>query len=255
MIAVLLALMGLGILSMFAGDDDGGGDEGTEGADGYLGTEEANTFSGNGGSDLLAGFGGDDVLSGGDGGDWIFALDGNDSVSGDSGNDVIVGGEGADTLAGGTGNDFVEAANVIDEPALLESLKSARALTDIVFQYDLSQPSDAGDLVDLGEGNDTVVMGSDDTITGGSGADKFSGGDWIEPGNAAIISDYDADEDVITFAYDANDPTPVLDVFLNKQTGHAHVRSGNQDVVVVENAGSDFTISMIKLTPYSHNKG
>jgi len=209
------------------------------------------TISGGPGNDLLIGWDGNDVLSGDSGTDWLLGLDGNDQLSGGDGSDVLIGGEAQDTLIGGAGNDFVEAANVVDETALVASLSGAEKLGDIDFGYALPGPSDGGDLVDLGSGDDTIVAGSDDSITGGSGADEFALGDWIEGDRPVVIEDFDTAEDLISFIHADDQPTPDLRLEVDTQSGMTSIKADGQTVAVLRNASPDFSLRNVAVGRYA----
>lgn len=240
MIAILMAmglLLGLGGL-VSAGD--GGSATGGEDAEALKGSEGDDTILGGGGSDLLVGYGGDDQLAGDAGNDWIFGLDGTDTITGGAGNDVISGGDGVDMIDAGAGDDFVESAGILDDAALLQSVNGARTFGDIAFLYDFSKGSDDGDVVDLGNGNDTVVAGADDTITTGDGADEIATGDWSRGQAPVLITDFDPDEDVITYAHENGRTEPVFETFVNPVSGHAELIADGEVFAIVRNAGPEF---------------
>lgn len=87
---LLIAVVGLLLLSLAAGDALAGAELGGRGDD---------ALRGSGRDDRLTGYGGEDGI-------WGFA--GYDGLSGGPGNDELYAGPGRDTLLGGTGDDFVE---------------------------------------------------------------------------------------------------------------------------------------------------
>jgi subtilisin family serine protease len=121
--------------------------------DNLTGDNKANTLTGGGGSDTLNGLGGNDTLTGGAGDDILNGGDGNDSLNGGSGNDTMDGGAGTDTVtfAGATAG-------------VTANLGTGNA---------------------TGYGNDTLVLGTiekitgsgkNDVLTGDNGANTLSGG-------------------------------------------------------------------------------
>lgn len=202
-------------------------------------------------SDLLLGGDGDDLLAGGTGGDWLIGLDGDDTLTGGAGGDVIIPGTGQDAIAAGDGHDFVEAANVVDEAALRSSATGADDIFDIAFAYDLPAASDAGDVIDLGAGDDTVVAGSDDTIAGGPGGDEFALGDWIAGGAPVEIADFDAAEDIITFVYDRDGDAPELSVARNETTGVTTIMADGRSIAVLRDASPDFSLRNVAIGRYT----
>ena len=102
------------------------------------------------------------------------------TVYGGAGDDLILEGRGADLLFGGTGNDEI------------------RALDDAFVE---------ADIVDGGDGDDTMIVDAGDTVTGGNGADLL----FVDHGNAApeapvIIIDFDTGEDLLAITYGGTGP-------------------------------------------------
>lgn len=225
--------------------------EGGDGADGFAGSDGDDTFNGGGGNDLLAGLDGDDLLLGAKGNDWLLGFDGADHLSGGPGSDVLIGGQGADVLIGGAGDDFIESANLVDESALQTSLQGIQRISDVVFQYDMTQSPDSGDTVDMGDGNDTVVAGDDDTLTGGEGADEFALGDWISGDAPVEITDFNTAEDVLSFVYNGDGPPPDLTVERDSQTGIATLRADGEPVAILRNSAPDFSMQNVVLGRYA----
>ncbi|NHQ72996.1 calcium-binding protein [Roseovarius gahaiensis] len=215
------------------------------------GNDNADTLSGDSGNELLIGWNGGDALSGNDGHDWLLGLNGDDHLSGGDGADVLIGGAGQDTLIGGAGGDFIESANIVDEAALLASIKGADNPGDLDFGYALPGTSDDGDIADLGPGDDTIVAGSDDSVTGGSGADEFVLGDWIEGGRPVVIEDFDIAEDLISFMHADDQPTPDMTLQVDAQTGLTSIKADGQTVAVVRNASPDFSLRNVAVGRYA----
>lgn len=243
MIAAILLAMGMlfGLTGLMQGDS--GADGSATGGDDpevLRGGDGDDVIDGGGGSDLILGYGGNDQLIGGPGNDWIFGNQGNDLIEGGAGNDVISGGAGIDTVSGGDGNDFVESAGILDESALLSSVRTATSFGDIRFAYRFDNPADAGDMVDLGDGNDTVVAGGADTVTGGAGRDAFALGDWASGQPPVTITDFDPDEDVITYAHAASTSAPVFKTLVNPLSGEARLSANGEVFAIIRNAGTDF---------------
>lgn len=200
---------------------------------------------------LLRGTDADEALQGGGGGDWLLGFDGDDTMWGGAGGDVIIPGAGHDTVTADGGNDFVEAANITDETALRASAAGAKDIFDIDFAYDLPGTSDAGDRVDLGDGDDTVVAGGLDTVTGGVGADEFALGDWIAGGAPVEITDFDAAEDIITFVYDREGDAPELSVERNETTGVTTVKADGQTVAILRDTSPAFSLRNVAVGRYT----
>jgi Ca2+-binding RTX toxin-like protein len=170
-----------------AGNDTLHGDEGDDSLSGQDGDDD---LYGHAGQDTLSGGAGDDSLQGGEGNDSVMGDDGNDAVHGGLGDDTLDGGLGADTLFGSWGNDAL--TGVVDDPNT--------AQTDDI---------DAGDFLNGGGGDDVIVIGQDDTVTGGTGADSFTLGHWITQDHQAEILDFSLAEDALMVIYDdSTDPDP-----------------------------------------------
>lgn len=230
---LLLALMMLGMIGpMLLGDVS---DSATDGSDRIEGGETDDTLAGGGGADLLVAGGGDDTISGGDGTDWIFAGDGDDVISGGDGDDVILPGSGADRVDAGAGDDFIEAADLVDVAALNASLDTARSFADIVFAYAFDAVADAGDSIDAGAGNDTIVAGPDDTVTGGDGADEIATGDWGQDGPPVVVIDFDPDEDILTYTYREGTAAPTMTTATDPDSGDVTVLADGWPAAVLRN--------------------
>ncbi len=225
--------------------------EGGEGDDGFAGSDGDDSFAGGAGNDLLVGLEGDDTLSGDAGNDWIIGLEGTDQISGGAGSDVLIGGSGTDQIIGGTGDDFIESANLVDETALRESLDGIQRLSDVIFRYDMTQSPDTGDRVDMGAGDDTVVAGDHDTVTGGDGADEFALGDWVSGESPVEITDFDTAEDVLSFVYDSDGPAPELTIERDQATGLATLRADGEPVAILRNAAPDFSLQNVVIGRYA----
>ncbi|WP_374764480.1 beta strand repeat-containing protein [Yunchengibacter salinarum] len=144
---------------------------------------------------------GDDLVVTGRGNDRVDLGAGNDAVfagrDGD-GNDTLTGGAGDDVIGAGRGDDNVDAGDnddVIYGGAGNDTLNAGTG-ADVIF-------NGAGDdVVDGGNGADTLWGGpGNDTLTGGNGADQFIFGG--TPGRD-VITDFDADEDVLDLRFLTN---------------------------------------------------
>ena len=155
------------------------------------------------------------------------------------------------TISKHSGNDFVEAANIVDQSALQTSIDNASSFADLNFEYDLPNTSDEGDIIDLGEGDDTAVIGSDDTLTAGAGADEISIGDWISPNAPAKITDFDPQEDLLLFSYDSTTAAPEISLFHNETTNTTEVRADNSIIATLDNPIGEVSLSNIKVNTYA----
>lgn len=218
-----------------------------EGNDLLLGEEGDETLEGEEGDDVLYGDRGNDVLNGGDGGDLLLGGAGDDELVGGSGEDVLVGGEGADTMTGSSGGDLLDGTSLLDEAALVNSLQTADTADDLDIQYGDGPDTDEGDSIQGLGGDDVILMGSEDSVSGGAGNDLFSAGTWIRPGEPAIIEDYDAAQDVIAYSYEDSGTEPTITTSVDAATGDATVFADGEEVIVVLNAGPSFDENNILL--------
>ena len=189
---LFLALLGASVLAASMAEDDGAEDS----VEQQIGTEGDDLLQGGAGSDVLSGLGGADILQG------------------EGGADLLVGGGGADVLDGGAGDDLILSGEFrgADEIALdpLGFAGSSSSADPAIFDEIAAAP----DTVSGGSGDDVMLLGAGDTATGGAGMDLFFVGDWIGTGDAAVISDFDTDDDALVYAYDStgNPPEPVMSI-------------------------------------------
>lgn len=157
---------------------------GGDGADTLSGGEGRDTLYGHNDADDLSGGAGDDSLVGSAGHDLLRGDAGDDAVHGDIGDDTLHGGFGRDTLFGGWGDDVI--VGLVNDPAT------------VIFD-DL----DSGDFLNGGSGDDLILAGQDDLVDTGEGADTVMIGDWISEGNAVEIVDFHPEEDRLIVFYNA----------------------------------------------------
>ncbi|HPD93862.1 MAG TPA: calcium-binding protein [Pararhodobacter sp.] len=193
--------------------------EGADGADSLLGNGGDDTLLGGDGSDILDGGDGNDSLVGGNGDDSLSGGDGRDTLLGGDGNDTLDGGDGADTLEGGAGNDLLRAGPGGD-------LLMGGAGDDTLSGYapdPLGVDGSARDFLNGGDGADVLVLGSGDIASGGSGADGFLLGDWIDSTNPAEVSDFAVGFDHLLIAHEAGTPEPAITTSFDTETGSLRV--------------------------------
>ncbi|MCB4820732.1 calcium-binding protein [Roseicella aerolata] len=169
--------------------------QGGDGDDTLDGGDDLDSLSGNNGNDLLYGRGGDDRMNGGDGSDTLYGGDGRDSLDGSSGHDLLYGEAGNDTILGGDGNDTIDGgaeADILmggagdDQVAggaghdTLEGNAGADTVAggegdDLVKQSPAAAPASGLDLLDGGEGFDTLLV-------------NLTGTQWLDAGIQADLS-------------------------------------------------------------------
>ncbi|ATF18260.1 Hemolysin-type calcium-binding protein repeat protein (2 copies) [Phaeobacter gallaeciensis] len=245
--------------------------EGTDGADLLLGTIGSETLLGGagndnidarGGPDTIEGGAGDDTLDGGSADDNIFGGDGEDRMiggngddfmRGNAGDDILIDARGADHLVGGQGDDIILAAGILDEGAY-EDLVQGRTPppatveeVNTLLNYDYTADQDGeGDTINAGAGDDAVLFGLNDTVTGGNGSDSFETGAWLSEDEQATITDFTADDDRVVYYYDEDEEEPELDVVTraNDDGGtDAFLVANGEEVVRLINAGTTFNLA------------
>ncbi|MGP1356103.1 calcium-binding protein [Roseicyclus sp.] len=188
-----------------------GGDEvsGGESGEAIFGSEGADTLSGGGGRDELHGDAGDDVLSGGAWADYLDGGEGDDTLRGDMGDDLLFGGEGDDLLVGGAGDDGLQGGTGAD--TLLGG--PGDDVIDGTFLVD-GTDIDAGDLIRGGDGDDSIMVGAMDTVSGGAGSDLFIAGEYVaSAASPGLVTDFDPTTDRIELIYDPSvTPDPEIGV-------------------------------------------
>jgi Ca2+-binding RTX toxin-like protein len=167
----------------------------------------SNMLNGGNGNDQITGGIGDNQLYGGNGNDVItggagyvgyFNNDGSglsdgvqyakNDIYGEAGDDVLLGGEGYNRLFGGIGDDVITAGSS-NESAAFGGQINWHAITDgpTGRQFD--------NLLDGGEGNDTLIAGLlDDLMVGGIGRDTFL---INEIGGSDLINDFGLQDELI----------------------------------------------------------
>lgn len=214
-------------LSGTAGDDlifaGGGSDvvEGQAGDDLLFGEAQNDRLFGGAGEDILFGGFDADELRGGADDDLLFGGAGRDSLFGEAGDDILIGGSDFDSLNGGAGDDIVSGVEImpddVDDSSLAEvtaqittlvALRHGAAAADrfgarieravLSTNAEQADPEAGGlvprpDLVEGGDGNDTLFGDYGDVLTGGAGRDLFVA--VYEPDSEPVtIRDFTADD-------------------------------------------------------------
>ncbi len=156
-----------------------------------------------GAADLITGSVQDDLIQGLAGNDALLGLTGDDWIEAGDGSDVLMGGLGRDTLIGGAGQDFIYGSSngSVYYPGSTSYVPDPPDYATVVaqgFSWDMSSPGpdgdgfalaylsnsvardeqfdDAGNIIDAGAGDDTVLAGTGaDFVHGGTGRDDIYG--------------------------------------------------------------------------------
>ena len=192
------ATLGLGA-DYFSGGTDNDTARGGDGNDSLFGGDNDDRLHGEAGNDSVDGGNHNDSLTGGDGNDSLFGQAGNDTCSGGNGNDSVRGGSNSDSIYGNAGRDVLrgDAGN---------DYLSGAAGDDKLF-------GDSGtDSVHGGDGRDMLMGGPNnnaDSLTGGSGQDRFIEWSSTSSGSSETRADV-ASEDAVIYFRDSAEQTVTL---------------------------------------------
>ena len=145
------------------------------------------------------------TITGSSGVDFITAGSGNDTIVGAVNDTLLDGGAGTDTLKIGASFTSTSDAQIVNiENVTLTASGTTLNLSNQTEAFNIIGSSGA-DTITGGSGNDTITGGAGaDTMTGGSGADRFviaTGGNTVVlggSGNSGTISGYDVITDFAT---------------------------------------------------------
>jgi Ca2+-binding RTX toxin-like protein len=155
----LSGLSGDDYISGLGGNDRLSGDLGEDTLYGGLGNDY---LTGGDENDFLIGGLGNDKLFGNDGDDQLTGSDGNDRLTGGAGNDIMSGGNENDRLAGDDGNDQLDGGTGSD------NLSGGRGNDRLSGGLD-----NLKDVLNGGDGRDTISVREADVATGGKGIDTL----------------------------------------------------------------------------------
>ncbi|WP_193748749.1 calcium-binding protein [Leisingera sp. ANG-Vp] len=155
----------------------------------------------------------------------------NDTIQGGAGDDAISAGNGDERLRGGAGDDLLSGGLMYEVPQdqAADALDDFQSGLDVRFTPEFSSVSDDGasDTLVGGDGLDTLIAGDGDVLTGGGGSgNDFVTGYWAEGNTAAVVTDFDLDEDALLYYYPEAEGAPELTVEIEDNG------SGGQDSVL-----------------------
>ena len=223
---------------------------GGDGHDILSGGSHDDDITGRGGHDILIGGDGDDLLKGRDGDDLLIGGDGDDNLRGGQDNDLLQGSGGNDTLKGGEGNDLLIGADTtnrdLTEDDIL-ALENGAPPGQLNYYY--RPPTDPeSNLLEGEEGDDTLLLGENDTGVGGEGDDVFEIGEWVDAASdneAPLITDFDEEDDVLVVRYAQSQPAPRISLSIEDNT--RHVYADGQLVARVQGDGGPFFAGDVRL--------
>ncbi|MFZ7094082.1 calcium-binding protein [Primorskyibacter sp. 2E233] len=189
-----------------------------DGLESDQGVTQSEPIAGSSGDDTLLGSAGDDEMFGSSGADELYGYEGSDTLSGEAGDDRMESGSGDDSLLGGDGDDALHGR--ADDDTLRGGGGADTLLggagDDLLVGYEETDDF-AQDFLNGGEGNDTLMLGSNDWAFGGQGEDVFVLGG-SEAAGPANLMDFDPETDQVVFLYegDGSGQVPSLEVRLSK---------------------------------------
>jgi len=231
----LVGAAGDDVLSGYEGSDmlvGNAGDDmlfGGDGRDDMLGGEGADMLVGGAGSDNILGGDGDDLIIGGSGSDILMGNAGDDTFIGTDGdcNDLIYGGEGSDTIdmASVTSDLTVRLGNAGTDRGSVTTAEGGRDTIWSIENFvggagdDTIFASDAANVLDGGDGNDTFVFetaasaqgdhingfNAGDVLQFGTGADAVTISSRDHIMEAGFAFEYDDAQDVSTISGSLNE--------------------------------------------------
>lgn len=241
-------------------DDSIVADERTDWIAGYAGDD---TITGHQGADNVNGYEGDDAIYSGDGNDWIRGEDGDDLIFGEYGDDTLIGGNNDDTLFGGAGDDdlngsqggdnlFGGAGNDTLSGGLNDDTLEGGAGQDQLFggygndtlDGVTGETSPEADFLNGGGGDDTIIAGSGDVVSLGDGEDQVILRSQDGLGQSTTITDFDPNQDRIFLYWDSDTPDDPTLTFESDSAGNGTLRA-NGEVIAVLNAVESFDPALV----------
>lgn len=199
------------------------------------------------GSDVLKGGENEDFLDGDAGDDWLVGAEGDDMLVGGAGDDMLEGGQDDDFLLGGDGADHLNGNAGRD---VLEG----NAGDDLLSGIEIHGPeTDLGDddILMGGRGDDVLILGAEDTGTGGAGSDSFVTGAWLGEGSAPTLTDFTSGEDTLVVFYPSSASAPEITIEPGPEgSGHTEIRAEG-DVVALVASDTEIILDDIVTRPGS----
>jgi Ca2+-binding RTX toxin-like protein len=223
------------------------------------GGEGSDLLMGEGGDDIAMGGDGNDDIFGGDDNDMLYGDSGNDRIFGDGGDDMIVGGTGSDMAYGGDGNDtFIgmdgdgndmifggSGYDTIDYSAITENLeiRLGNAGTERGSVSGATQSDTLWSVENVigGSGNDRIVASEAmNILDGGDGNDTFVF-DTTSSADGTTILGFSAGDVLCFTGIDADSSTAMDDQFMLVDRG-ATLGAGQLTFSHETGDGDDFTL-------------
>ncbi|CUH53532.1 calcium-binding protein [Shimia marina] len=218
---------------------------GTNGPDILSGQDGDDSLRGRDGIDFLLGGDGEDSLYGQTGTDELFGGNGDDELHGGRGDDVLYGAAGNDTLYGGPGDDDLVGADITNRDLEIADRHDDRTPSS-PLRFEVPTTAEAN-VLDGGEGDDTLLLGEGDVATGGEGDDDFDVGHWVDDeDNVPLVTDFNEEDDTISVLYPAGETPPTIT--LGSENNETLVYADGQLVLRVQGDGGPFFASDVVLS-------
>jgi Ca2+-binding RTX toxin-like protein len=115
--------------------------DGTDGPDDLVGTDNHDKIGGKGSADYISGLVGTDWLHGGAGNDTVVGREGNDRIYGDSGSDRLYGNLGKDTITAGDAQEDLVNCGEGDDTVFVDKLDTVYKNCENVFERGSEGPN------------------------------------------------------------------------------------------------------------------
>lgn len=201
------------------------------------------TLYGSAGDDVLRGGGGADFLDGESDDDMLFGNLGSDELFGGAGDDELFGGAQDDTLSGGAGMDLLEGEDGDDS---LDGAFDITGRTAQPIDTNTVAIDQGADILRGGPGEDLMIFGPGDTVSGGLDEDLYVGYVTTPWAGAAEITDMESGAEL---ALELTRVTATPDATLLTQTAQGAdtmVSYDGTDIVLLRNiAEGQFSITLV----------
>lgn len=142
--------------------------------------------------------------------------EGDDDIIGSGGADLVFGQAGADTIDGSAGDDRIYGIWDGNDDHLIE-------------EKDVADP----DVIIGGDGNDDIHLGSGDVATGEAGNDRFFTGTWVDPSDAPVVFDLEADEVVVVSVPVGASASTSITLIGDAESDNTFVQANGETVAVI----------------------
>ena len=115
------------------------------------------------------------------------------------------------------------------------------------WEFEADFATGEADVANGGVGDDDIYYGSNDTLTGGAGEDNFVGGYWVDADEAATITDFDPDEDMLIYSYKEGSEEPEITIGTSDDGDAQLLADGELVVTLLNVAQGDVDPGVVRL--------